>query len=58
VQDIIEKEQLLYFVMSRILLKWSSCSTLHGSEYYWNGAVTVLYIVQDIIEKEQLQYCT
>ena len=33
-----------------ILLKWSSCSTLHSEGYYSNGAVTVLCIVQDIIE--------
>ena len=57
VQDIIEMDQVQYCALCRILLKWSSRSTVHSAGYYRNGAVAVLYIVQDIIKMEQLQYC-
>jgi len=43
-QDIIEMEQLQYFGKYRILLKWSSCSTVYSAGCYWNGAVAVLCI--------------
>jgi len=49
--------QLKYCAQCRILLKWSSCSTVHSAVYYLNVAVAVLCIVQDIIEMENLQYC-
>jgi len=57
VQANIEMENLQYFTKCRILLKWSSCSTVNSAGYFGNGAVALLCIIQDIIDMEQLQYC-